>query len=72
MKKVTKRLLALLLASAMVFGLAACGGKESESTETPAVEDTANETENAETDLYAEHVTLTYCFPDAMLSLIHI
>lgn len=69
MKKVTKRLLALLLASAMVFSLAACGGKESESTDTPAVEDAANEkdnTENAETDLYAEHVTLTYCFPDAM------
>lgn len=69
MKKATKRLLALLLASTMVFGLVGCGGNDSKEDNNTPVEDAGDDAADAdstETDLYAEHVTLTYCFPDAM------
>ena len=35
-----KKIIALLLACMMIFGMTACGSKETEATETPATETT--------------------------------
>lgn len=68
--KLRKRMLAMLLATTMVAGLAGCGAKDT--ADKPAADDAAtddaatDDVDAADGDLYGEHVTLTYCFPDAM------
>ena len=62
-----KKFIAMLLALAMVFSLAACTGSGNNNP-TPSGNNDAtggNDPSSGETNLYAEHVTLTYCFPDA-------
>lgn len=51
-----KKVVALMLAAAMVLGLAACGGSSSDSTDTVSTTDAAQTTETADTEETAETV----------------
>ncbi len=69
----SKKIIALLLALVMVLSLAACGNTPADDGTTPPAESGDGSTPPAESGdvadepgLYDEHVTLTYCFPDAM------
>ncbi|HHX37767.1 MAG TPA: substrate-binding domain-containing protein [Clostridiaceae bacterium] len=60
-----KRILAALLAGAMVFGLAACGGGDKETEETTAAETTTEEATDAESETEKETTTEADAADDA-------
>lgn len=64
-----KKIIALLLACMMIFGMTACGSKETEATETPATETTeeAVKEEAAEEEVTTEAISMTVWGPQAEL-----